>query len=84
METINKPIKTGQISVFVDETIKASKKKSGLTWRSLIIRGLKSLNKNDDEDNELREKIGKLSQKLQEYAVRTYRLEQALNKKDEE
>lgn len=78
MEEINNnpPYKMGQITVFVDGQIKKAKQKSGLTWRGLIIRGLKSLIKNDQEKEiEQTKKIEKMANKIQEQAIRIYKLE---------
>lgn len=77
METNNNQFKMGQITVFVDGNIKEIKKKSGLTWRSLIIRGIKSLKNNEQTKTitEMQTKIAKMAEKLQSQAIKIHNLE---------
>jgi len=69
--------KSGQISVFVEANIKEAKHKSGINWRGLIIRGLKSLQKQPEENQN--EKIGRMAQKIQELSLKIYNLEKKQN-----
>lgn len=67
------------ISVYITEEIAKAKKQTDTTWRGLIIRGLNS-RKTTNTIKELEEKINKMATKIQEYATKVYKLENAQQK----
>ena len=65
-----------QISVYIPPSYKEAKRKLGISWRSLIGRGIDSASKQSQERvNELKEANVKLSTKLQALSVRLFNLE---------
>ena len=64
------------ISVYVTPEMYEIKRKTGHTWRSLIMRGINSVtNKEGENVKELNEKIGKMATRLQQMSTRIHELE---------
>lgn len=79
----NERFKTGLISVFVKGEIKEAKTKLGISWRSLIIRGIKSAtNKTAEEETEQTDKITRMVDKIRTLSTRIYQLEQHKEEED--
>lgn len=66
------------MSSYIPNSAHKAKKMLGLSWRGLILRGIESCGKGDEQSlTAMKEQMLKMSQKMQTLALRCYKLEQA-------